>query len=710
MKVLQEKLATEPKLEGFKTYSPIVQKEIETAVADYEWVAKAYDGVNPITVISHFEWTEALKDVEPSITDTYTALETGATGWVDGAGTAAAAGGELADIAATLGLSTDAASVVGFIPELGLATAAGVVWWKDGEELMEVFSGRSTRSSSEPTFSLGRAVEGTGWERLEYCGKHKVKEPGLLLEELFNAGQGYAECKGDKGPGKFGEESTVGFDGTGGISASGIVAPDVTKPQWILLQKAGGEWLGTSVGFELDSIPTPWKFGDPSVEQAEKGCGEPSEGVSWSESLFPPGEGGFNWEKYIAGSPVHFHKVLTKLSKVTVTHHSCIPYHEEEVGLPPEVVKVQEPENKKGVTGMQTYQRRKSANLPMNLPHHKGTCPEGHTCPEMGTQPLPSVSGLRSKIGELNPEEDPEGEKWLDHFRSESPTKVPGLTTVPSCRGDTVPECEAKMELAGLVPEVSPLEWKTADVTIEPDHVVRTSPKEGEESEEAVKITIIPNPGEEGMPDEVPKIEPGEVYTEYKTRVETQGWTDLAREELPESEIDPHYGPDVVIRSDPKPGTRIGPKSAKLKPTTNVKVKTNPKEAPEEPGGLFPPPTLPGLHPPSLHLLCTTMPFGVPCWIIHQIEQFAGAKKTPEWTIGPIEFAGNKINAVKVSLSSLEPIMVVLRPFMILFSTAGLLLFFYKLFTGKSMAGGENPSGEVPNPEPHATDEPEYTP
>jgi hypothetical protein len=265
------------------------------------------------------------------------------------------------------------------------------------------------------------------------------------------------------------------------------------------------------------------------------------------------------------------------------------------------------------------------------------------------------------------------------------------------------------------LPEISPI----APPTVKP--VEKEGKKELEEipgptrtkidelgKEEEGKPVVLPSEVGEPIPEpslpEVPTPETNELYTHYLPRVETQGFTNIHENVLPESDLDPSVGPGSVASVSPSAGSRIAP-------STHITVDVNPDDAPN-PESHVPVsgPTLPGLHPPSLHLLCTTMPFGVPCWLVLQIKAFAGTSEAPVWHIGAISFGPYTIPGTDVHLSSLEPIMEIVRPFMILFSTVGLLLFFYSVFTGSKIGGGENPSGEVPEPyfsEEHATDEPQ---
>lgn len=223
---------------------------------------------------------------------------------------------------------------------------------------------------------------------------------------------------------------------------------------------------------------------------------------------------------------------------------------------------------------------------------------------------------------------------------------------------------------------------------------------------EIVPIKIIEigapqiKPVEEGTPlpnpewPEIPEQEDDELATVFKTRVETAGFTDVEIKTLPDSLIDTSVGPNDVAYTAPSEGS-------KQAPATKVIVEANPEDAPEpgEIGGTIGPPTLPGIKLPHLNLLCTTMPFGVPCWLVKQIEAFSGTGEAPVWSIGPIHWGGGTIPEAKIHLSAIEPIMEKIRPWMILFGTMGIVLFFYKVFTGHSISGGENPPGEVPEPE-----------
>jgi len=212
-----------------------------------------------------------------------------------------------------------------------------------------------------------------------------------------------------------------------------------------------------------------------------------------------------------------------------------------------------------------------------------------------------------------------------------------------------------------------------------------------------IKVTKLPEIEKEkelGIPlhPHIPSIEPNEPFEKYKEHLEREGYHHITNNVLPDTDIDPKTGPGDVSDVAPSPGTE-----APL--SSSVRVDTNPADAPNpETHTPIGAPTEPGFHLPTLHLLCTTMPFGVPCWLIKQMEAFSGTGSAPVWHIGEIKFGSHSIGGANVHLSVIEPLMEKIRPWMVIFGTIGIVLMFYKIFTGKNIGGGENPQGQVPEP------------
>jgi hypothetical protein len=214
------------------------------------------------------------------------------------------------------------------------------------------------------------------------------------------------------------------------------------------------------------------------------------------------------------------------------------------------------------------------------------------------------------------------------------------------------------------------------------------------------KVFVLkPEPGIEGKPlpsplsPAIPATIPGETGTQYKTRVETLGWTSVTLNTLPETATNPRVGPEGVSYTVPSEGT---PEPSKA---THIDVEQNPKDAPipaETPNKIGPP-TEPGFKLPKFGVLCKGFPFGVPCWLVKTIEGWSATPKAPEWGLEEFSIKGKKVSGSKFHLSQLEPIMEKVRPAILIFVTIGIVLLFYKFAKGGGPEGGSG-TGD-PNPE-----------
>lgn len=194
-------------------------------------------------------------------------------------------------------------------------------------------------------------------------------------------------------------------------------------------------------------------------------------------------------------------------------------------------------------------------------------------------------------------------------------------------------------------------------------------------------------PGVEGDPVpspleiEIPAPERNELATHYVTRLHELGFTSVVEFTLPDTDTNPYVGPGEVAYTQPTPGSRVTPSTA-------ISVQVNPEDAPPA----IPPATTPGGLPelklPKLGAVCRNFPFGVPCWLIQEFSTWSGTSSAPTFTVGAFGVRGVTIGPAEISLAPLEPIMSKVRPFMVLFSTVGLVLLFYKFATG-----GGPPSG-----------------
>jgi hypothetical protein len=214
----------------------------------------------------------------------------------------------------------------------------------------------------------------------------------------------------------------------------------------------------------------------------------------------------------------------------------------------------------------------------------------------------------------------------------------------------------------------------------------------------------IENPSGEPVPKpdwpELPAPEKSEVGTDYKSRLESDGFTDVEIHVVPETSADPTVGPNEVIRVRPDPGSHYDP-------STKVDVYVNPGDVPvPEPAPKIPSITIggitePELNPPHLNLLCENFPFGVPCWLVEELNSWSAVGEAPTLGISSFTIKGHKIDAGSINLSHLEPVMEKVRPFMIVFGTVGLVLLFYGFATGGNPGSG---SGGGASNEEHEED------
>jgi hypothetical protein len=236
--------------------------------------------------------------------------------------------------------------------------------------------------------------------------------------------------------------------------------------------------------------------------------------------------------------------------------------------------------------------------------------------------------------------------------------------------------------------------------------------EKGKEKEGKPVVTPIEDPSPEEKPIPSPLLpeipEPGhdELATEYKSKVESDGFTNVEIRTRSEIDTDPTEGPSDVVKVNPEPGTRADP-------STNIDIEANPGTSsvppPEPPGGIGPP-TEPGFHLPNLGVLCKGFPFGVPCWLWETVESWSASAVAPEWGIGGWEIAGHKIPDTKYKLSSLEPVMEKVRPAIIIFATIGIVLLFYQFAKGGGppSGGGADSGGGGSAPDASTPDEDVY--
>jgi hypothetical protein len=178
----------------------------------------------------------------------------------------------------------------------------------------------------------------------------------------------------------------------------------------------------------------------------------------------------------------------------------------------------------------------------------------------------------------------------------------------------------------------------------------KKTPKELEEVEAAEPLKEIPFPNT------------GETATQYKDLLEGEGFTNVSVKPLGEANENPEVGPNGVAGEDPTAGSKV-------KPETHVEVDENPSNAPV-PTEPHTPPGIPSIKWPAVPELCTTFPFGIPCWLYKQVKELSVEAEAPK-----VELSIYKTKFT-VSLAELEPVMEIVRPALLILSIVGLVFMF----------------------------------
>lgn len=270
------------------------------------------------------------------------------------------------------------------------------------------------------------------------------------------------------------------------------------------------------------------------------------------------------------------------------------------------------------------------------------------------------------------------------------PPAIPGTAEVPNCflTEQSATTCKSTLESSGFTKvEIDVVTWQHAVVTKPADAVISVEPAAGSIVETTTKLIVDANPKTSEMPVAIPFIQYGtETGTQYKERLEREGWTKVSVQTLTETATDPSIGPNDASYTVPSEGSETAPGKA-----TPITVEQNPSDAPSpSEGGGITPPILPGFKIPNFGVLCKGFPFGVPCWLIKTVESWSATSKCPVWSIGEYTVHGKKIPEASINLCSygLEPIMEKARIAMLIFSTLGLVLLFYRFAKGGSPGSG----------------------
>jgi PASTA domain len=289
------------------------------------------------------------------------------------------------------------------------------------------------------------------------------------------------------------------------------------------------------------------------------------------------------------------------------------------------------------------------------------------------------------------------------------PPPPPPKVTMPDCDGLTATECAAELESAGftVTPTIVTTSFDGADLTRPGDAVITTSPAPGESVDPDTAVIITKNPAPDAMPLVLPPPMPGETYGLYIGRLQGLGLVGQA-EILTDSTMDPDVAPELVVRTSPRPYTRVAPGTTVTvyanptsSPGTGDSPISDPDPSPAEggPTGDYSPPAIDrgggscDLEPvkridlDALKVpLGDTFPFGVIGWLLGIFGGWTGNGTAPEWTI-PL-WPGSE--GIPLSMEWASSLVDVLRPVFLCLALIGFVWFLASLTLGTRGSAGDN--------------------
>lgn len=345
--------------------------------------------------------------------------------------------------------------------------------------------------------------------------------------------------------------------------------------------------------------------------------------------------------------------------------------------------------------------------------------------PRTGTDPLwPADTGTATKVGSDMPARPPRGGATQDAIgqaladspslrketvwvlNKQAPESDPswsvtpvnsspavGVAVIPSCTGMQVAVCTDLWQGAGFTGAVTTtvVQPEQADLTKPAGAILTQSPVPGVEVDLSSGLTVATNPDAEHMPVLVPNPGAHETYAQYIARLQAAG---LLGHVVPlaDSAADPAYGPDEVVRTNPRPGTRV-------QPGTEVTVVANPTTAADAgtgtgDGGILGPPwsgscdvnvNAIDLGPLRSIPLGNVFPFGIVTWLLAIFGGWEMAATPPAWTVHLFGSSG----AMRLSTEALQPLVSHLRPVFLCLALVGFTWFLASLTLGRGTGGDE---------------------
>lgn len=687
MDELAKALESKPNLEGFNGLGVEFDNEAEKAIASVENLEKMYDGSSYLESKPY----PGLKEVvgsESQISDLREADEAAYKSLPSGGSVEEAVGAESLDAAESAGLVTSAAAgvAIGLIP-LGAKLAYEDITTGTNFVSQAVFS--STEDNKKIEEEGGVGAEGMRWVR--YPTLPSGDTVGNRIAELY-----FAKCYPITHVNSCAEaaeaEDHVVNGRVSSVRTSGSGPYATGKPDYYLEPEAYENWY-------LDG---------------SQGCYAP---LSNPSGLVGTGsKEKWNWEpcaegdvEGIAGYPTALRHVATEtiISEETASEGFLCSAPPFEHGCPSggqeywSTLGVRAPSRMHvGIPRADTKAHMEELESEGHYVKHD----EGHV-PDSSTSPT-VIKKLAAKLKEhgqrrqeefechymtcelehVEPQPETGQEPALPEKRSEIPPPVPGLIEIPSCTLVTMSgtECVSLLKTDGFTSvELDTVTWEHADVSKPAHSAIDTSPGAGSVVEITTKIRVDQNPATEEMPAEVPHIHRGmETGTEYKERIESEGWTKVTVKTLTETATDPGIGPDQASYTVPSEGSSEAP--SKSAPIT---VEQNPTDAPTpSESGSFKVPKVDKIDWPSIATPCTRFPFGVPCWLVEQVEGLVATARAPSISI---KIATSHMT---IDLSHAEPFMEVMRVVEGILTLVGVVLLFGRFASsssGSSDGGGD---------------------
>jgi hypothetical protein len=656
-------------LSNFSTFSSEHQQQDQMGIAFLGWVEKMYTGQNRL-----------LSQLDAGINDAAIEalageLTTGEAGVAGGGVLDGAFGAEALDVATTAGwVSTTSVVGLALIPIGGLLAYEDIVTGTN-RVTTALYSGTEDQAKIEEEGGVG--AEGLRW--VHYPAMGSCPGEKRLPECLFAY---YSARYG--GPSSAEHElKEVEHVNTGLYELGGSVQPPVEPfGSWYFMQvKVGGIWYQGSEGNTTGSTPSmlevgPWNW----VAYESGGCGYPT----------------------VAGWPTNLRHVATTILSNIHAVGECEPeyyvhrYVYSAVGI------------------------RAPSRMHIGLPHVTTEAAvtklkeEGHTVisqtgKNTETGHAPEVAKkVDEKLKEKGQRRLEEGAcHWMEcekqshsaepettPYEPPLPAKeegvspsLPGLVIVPTCTFVEISgaACVETLKEHGFTKtKIEELGWEHAVITKPPLTTIRTSPAEGTEVETATEVNVIENPDSEHFPVAVPAIGYGhETATEYKARIEGEGWSKVEVKTLTEAATDPHIGPNQASYTVPAAGDETAPGKA-----TDITVEANPSTAPApEGGGGISGPTIPPLKFLEVPTPCDKFPFGVPCWLAARMIEMATSTRAPKFGI-PLEG-----HVMHVNFEEADKEMEIVRAVEAVLGTIGVVLMFGAFASssaGSSGGGGDD--------------------